>query len=119
MKPYNNLMFPVGTVLNADLNSKAEQLYQCVGYAIQVVFTGTPTGTFKLQGSCDPYGSGDPSFPKNWSDIADSSHAVSAAGDFLWNVFYVEYNWVRLVYADGSSGSSTAVLASARINAKT
>lgn len=106
-------------VMNTTINSAALNLLQVYGYAIQVTFTGTPTGTFKLQASCDPSSNLNPSqIPSNWTDIADSSFAVTAAGNYMWNIFEVMYNWVRLVYTDGSGGSSTAILTLATYNSK-
>jgi hypothetical protein len=95
------------------------QLQFMYGYSIQVVFTGTPTGTFKLQASCDSCLIADfPNFPTNWQDITDSPFTVSSAGDYVWNVFDVMYNWVRVVYTDASGGTSTAVITSCTFNGK-
>lgn len=116
-------LFAPNTVLNANLNSAPMQLYNMFGYSIQIVFTGIPTGTFKLQGSCDSTyisktNSLSPQVPTNWSDIANSSQAVTAAGNFVWNVSDVMYNFVRLVYTDTSGGASTAILTVATFNGK-
>ena len=119
MKVYNvTNIIPAGTVLNANLNSEQMPLYNIYGYSIQAVYTGTPTGTFKLQASSDPVYPASPSVVTNWTDIADSSVAVTAAGDTTWNVYNVMYNFVRLVYVDGSAGASTAVLTISTFNAK-
>jgi hypothetical protein len=128
MQTYNypNLFAPT-TVMNANLNSPAMQLLNMVGFCIQVVFTGTPTGTFKLQGSNDSVvtspsyvgGTNSSNFiPTNWTDVADSSQAVSAAGSIVWNADSQYYNYVRVVYTDGSSGASTAVLTDSTFNGK-
>lgn len=101
--------------LNASFNSIAYPLTNVFGYAIQGVIVGTPTGTVKLQSSCDVVI--DNVVPTNWSDIDDSSQTVSGAGTFEYNVTDVGYTYVRLVYTDGSSGSSTATM-SATINSK-
>lgn len=108
--------------MNTTITSAAYSLDRIFGYSIQASFTGTPTGTFKLQASSDPTGdqaspSNATNIPTHWTDIVDSSESVSAAGNFMWNVTDVFYNWVRLIYTDSSSGSSTAVL-NVRINAK-
>jgi hypothetical protein len=119
---YPNL-FPVDTVMNTTLNSKAMQIQNQLFYAIQIVWTGTPTGTFKLQGSADnsatltaagqvPY------TPTNWTDIPSSSEAVAAAGSYMWNESFQAYNFVRVVYTDGSGGSSTATITASTFNAK-
>lgn len=108
------------TVMNANLTSEAIPLPNIYGFAIQAVFTGTPTGTFKLQASSDPFkyaNAAQPQVPTNWTDIADSSAPVSAAGNYMWNFNGCFFEFVRLVYTDGSSGASTAVL-NATINLK-
>lgn len=120
-------IIPASTVMNATLNSSALQLENMFGYAIQIVFTGTPTGSFKLQSSCDPVTAAGQKFgangavtfsPTNWTDIADSTFTVSAAGNVEWNVTDVMYNYVRVVYTDTSSGASTAIITSATFNGK-
>lgn len=108
------------TVMNTTINSTPVPLYQTWGYAVQVVFTGTPTGTFKLQASCDPIPQArvEVQTPINWTDIANSSYAVTAAGNYMWNVFDVGYNYVRVVYTDTSSGASTAIITVSTANIK-
>ena len=113
---------PANTVLNTNINSDPMPLYHVYGYSIQAVYTGTPTGTFKLQASSDPVFPGNKApnsnFVVNWTDVANSSVTVTAAGNYMWNVTDVMYNFVRLVYTDGSSGASTAVLTVSTFNAK-
>lgn len=122
MHVYNNVMV-ANVVMNATITSPAFIMKELYGFAIQAVYTGTPTGTLKLQASADPATSINPgnsvgaNVITNWTDIANTSTALSAAGNTLYNVPDVMYNWVRLVYTDGSGGTSTAVL-SARFNAK-
>ena len=121
-------IIPNATVLNANINSQACQLQDMYGYAIQVVIAGTPTGTIKLQLSCDPvppkslvFGSnGSVTYtPTNWTDVANSSQSVSAAGSVYWNEpGLAGYNYVRVVYTDGSSGASTATITAATFNGK-
>jgi hypothetical protein len=128
MHNYNVNIVPAGTVMNTNITSAPYNVQQIYGVAIQAVFTGTPTGTFKLQASADPATSYNPAGagqagmagsnnPTNWSDIEDSSYTVSAAGNYVWNVFDIMYTYIRLVYTDTSGGTSTAVL-TANINAK-
>lgn len=111
MKTYNIPLLS-SVLMNANINSTAMQLRNMTGYNIQAEFTSAPTGTLKLQASCDPEEFGPPNniAPSNWTDIANSSIAISTSGNYMWNVSDVQYNWVRLVYTDGSSGSSTALL---------
>lgn len=116
-------ILPIGTVLSANRTGITIPLYQIFGYSIQVVYTGTPTGTFKLQASDDPIPQN--AMPTtgvysatNFTDVPNSSQAVSAAGNVMWNISDVMYNYVRVVYTDGSSGSSTAVITSAICNLK-
>lgn len=121
MQVYNK-QIESNVVMNTTITSAAMQLKNMYGYSIQVVFTGTPTGTFKLQASSDPLYSGppgaNPAEPTNWTDVTNSPYAVTAAGNYMWNVFDTMYNYVRLVYSDTSGGTSTAVLTSAIFNGK-
>ena len=118
-------IIPAGTVMNATINSVPQQLLDSYIYSIQVVFTGTPTGSFKLQASADPAAQsvaylGKNSLPTNWTDepTASSTKTVSAAGSVMWNISWPGYNWVRVVYTDTSGGTSTAVVTVASFNAK-
>lgn len=116
-------IIPAGTVMNANINSLAMQLEFGMFYSIQVVYTGTPTGAFTLQASADPAtnkvaGNQLPYTPTNWTTIPSSSQEVTAAGSVMWNVEWAGYNFVRLVYTDGSSGSSTAVITVCTFNCK-
>lgn len=92
---------------------KAYPLAQAFGYALQVAWTGTPTGNFTLQGSCDvgtSYPDGTTSGITNWTTIANTSTAASgAAGTLLYNMADTMYLWVRVVYtASSGTGAATA-----------
>lgn len=88
------------------------------GYAIQLnIASGTPTGTFKLQGSCsNPRITGNTSYPNDasamvWDDLSGLTSVYAAAGHNLWNVTGAQYLWVRVVWTEtpGSSGSVTGM----------
>lgn len=121
MKVYNK-QFETNVAMNANITSAPFQLLNMYGFAIQVVFTGTPTGVFELEVSSDPIYMGapgnQPAEPNNWTVLAESPYTVSASGNYMWNVFDAMYNWVRLIYTDNSSGTSNAVLTSAVFNGK-
>ena len=122
----NNVLniIPANTVMNTTINSTPMQLYQIYSYAIQVVFTGTPNGTFSLQASCDPVPQATTHSitaaptPTNWTTISGSNQTVSAAGSVIWNAQDIAYNWVRVTYSDASSGSSTATITVSTFNSK-
>ena len=119
---YPNII-PASTVMNATINSLAMQIQNHLFYAIQIVFTGTPTGSFKLQGSCDNSAikTAAAQFPyvvTNWTDLASSTQMVSSAGSVIWNESFQAYNFVRVVYTDTSSGASTAIITVSTFNAK-
>lgn len=126
LKPYNipNII-PASTVLNATRNSIPIQVYNVYNFAIQIFFTGTPTGSFKLQSSCDSaqnaIASGNytaPNIPTHWTDVANSTFTVVASGDVEWNFDAPGFNWVRVVYTDTSGGASTAIVVSSVFNGK-
>ena len=91
------------TILNAaDMTSNqsaTQQLDQIFGYSVQAVYTGSPTGTLKLQASNDN---------TSYVDIADSSNSITGAGETMWNVTSANYAYVKVVYtASSGSGSLT------------
>lgn len=109
----NNIPLMTNVLMNTSLATAATALQDIYGYTVQAVWTGTPTGTFKLQASNDPFKYVTPNVtqvPTHWTDIADSSITITAAGDYMWNVIGAFYPFVRLVYTDTSGGTSTARL---------
>lgn len=126
LKPFNipNII-PAGTVMNATINSIPLQVYNGIIFSLQIFFSGTPAGSFKLQASDDPAAAAvanavytSLTLPKNWSDISGSGASVSAAGDVGWNYRDPGFNWVRVVYTDSSGGTSTAAITSSVFNEK-
>lgn len=78
----------------AEIDFAAIDLEFIEDFSIEAAWTGTPTGSFKVQAS---------NTKANWDDIADSSVAVSgAAGSHIWNLNKQEYRWARLVYINQS-----------------
>lgn len=106
---------------SGNLVSSPVWLDQIYGIALQAVFTGSPTGTVKLQGSVDQ-GPSNAALTSNpalassitWNDISGSSQAVTGAGTVTWNFNGVFYKWVRVSYT-ASSGTGTLTVT---INAK-
>lgn len=112
-----NQKINMNTAMSASFNSPYVPLKNIYTYAIAMIVTGTPTGTVKLQASNDPEtndtqtnSTGVPPAvgPTNWADITNSTFTLSGPGETLWNVNFVGYNYVRVVYTDTSGGSSTA-----------
>lgn len=96
----------------ADFASVPILLDQIFGFSFQAVFTGSPNGTFKLQASNDDLLPSQT--PVNWTDIADSSQAISAAGDITWNYDACFFKWVRVVYVRSSGSGSCDVTYAAK-----
>ena len=107
--------------LGADYASSPIYLAYVGDYAIQLVFTGSPVGTFKLQASNDAAteieGNSILSVNPlaNWTDITGSDQAIAAAGNHMWNVSDTGYSFVRVVYTRTSGSGS---LTSARLYLK-
>lgn len=94
--------------MGASITSPAFSVYQIYGWSAQFTFTGSPVGTFTVEVSDDPYQNeyNGPQTPTHWTVLADSSVAVSAAGDVMYNVNLAFYNWVRFIYTR-TSGTGT------------
>jgi hypothetical protein len=122
-------IIPAGTVMNTTLtstvnaNGQSPVLQKIYNFSIQITFTGTPTGSFKLQASSDPWPPQNPNYapkdaPLNWTDVANSTFIVTAAGNVMWDYSMCGFNSVRVVYTDTSGGTSTATITSATFNGK-
>jgi len=69
-------------------------------FSIQVVYTGSPTGTVKLEYSLDK---------TNWSDVAGSDDTISGSCNTLWSLVNMAVPYVRIVYTRTSgTGTMTA-----------
>jgi hypothetical protein len=118
LKLVNETLLDSGAVtLNTDWESRPIYLGHIAQYAIQIVFTGTPEGIFKLQCSNDSVTAGatlssQASNVVNWTDITGSESMVSEDGNITWNAENVGYAWVRVVYSfDTSTGTLTSAVA--------
>jgi hypothetical protein len=125
MRVKNEDLLDGGTqALAASVNLAPVWLGHICNYSIQLVYTGTPAGSFKLQASND-VGNIDSASQAvqfsgltNWTDIASTdSGAISAAGNYLWNIQNAGYAWVRVVWTASGAGT-TPVLTSARAYVK-
>lgn len=111
MNNVNEVLLNAGDA-SGSLNSGVLNMQFLYGVAIQAVFTGSPVGTIKLQGSCDP-GTLNiqiaPTSVINWNDISDSSQAVSGSGIVDWNYNGAFFKWLRVVYTS-TSGTGTLTI---------
>jgi hypothetical protein len=84
--------------LAANATSEVIDVRHLALLAVAMIWTGTPTGTVKLQGSVDNI---------NWFDLGTFSQALAgAAGSKLWEVVDVTVAYVRLSYASTSGTGS-------------
>lgn len=117
MRVLNEVILTAGDA-SGNLTSDHGLLAHVIGYSIQIVVTGSATGTVKLQGSSDPVPDSQfnvKSFPvQNWTDIANSDQNITGAGSVMYNVDDSFYNWVRVVYTS-TSGTGTMTI---RFNSK-
>jgi hypothetical protein len=101
-------VFANASVQTTSFNTDAFVVHYTSGYAIQAVFTGTTTGTIKLQASNDPATPN--AVPTSWTDIAGSTVDLASGSPILWNVVDPQYTFVRAVHADTGGGDLTITL---------
>ncbi len=119
MRNSNDAIITNGDMSTASITSDVINMENILFLAVQGVWTGTPTGTLKLQGSCDTgltiAGNVTGSGVTNWTDITSATTAPSgSAGSGFIEVKETGLKWVRAVYTR-SSGSGTL---NVRFNAK-
>lgn len=106
---FNENIFNQILLLNGDMSTNLTTDVIDTSRLNAVVFfakyTGAPVGSLKLQVSVDNV---------NFVDLPDSPQAVSAAGQFMWNVTDTNYDKIRLVYTR-TSGTGTL---NVQVNAK-
>lgn len=124
MRVKNETLISSTVSLAASANLTAVWLGHVAQYSIQLAFTGTPAGAFKLQAS-DDVGNIDGAAIStqvaaitNWTDIDNSSQTIAAAGTCMWNIADCGYEWVRVVWTASGAGSGTPTLTTARCKTK-
>mgnify|MGYP003659483280 CR=1 FL=1 len=107
------------TDLTSDTSSNLIWLGHIVNYAIQLAFTGSPNGTFKLQASVDEISPVNPKVTDitNWTDIKGSDQIINESGDHMWSGKNSGYTFVRIVWTANST-SNNAILTSSRFMVK-
>ena len=92
----------ISTAMASSINGPDINVNLYQDFSVMIKWTGTPTGTFKLQCSNDVGDS-----VTDWEDVPGSSLAVAgAAGQQVYNYTRAPFRWVRLVWT-ASSGSGT------------
>lgn len=91
----------------ADVTSNPINIQYLDNISIQLNFTGTPTGTFDLQGSLD-YSPGPFANTGNWISVTlpVAPVAAGAASQILLDLNQLSFPWVKIVYTR-SSGTGT------------
>jgi hypothetical protein len=100
-KKIKNTKILDAVVLTADRTSDVIDIGEAVGLSVHAIWTGTPAGTVKIQGSNDSI---------NFVDI-DTQSAGGAAGQKLFNLANQMYAYARVSYVFASStGTLTAYI---------
>lgn len=94
------------TDMTSTITSRTIDLQAGLHFSVFLKWSGTPTGTFKLQASNDLAGT-NPDAVVDWEDVTGSSYSVAgAAGQLVFNYDTAPFRWIRIVYT-AASGSGT------------
>lgn len=116
MRIANDTLIEAPEDLTNDWTSVPVWIGTVTEYSIQLVFTGTLQGIFKLQLSNDREQSPERTENiLNFSDISGSSQVIEESGDHTWDVRAAGYRWVRVKWI-AASGAGTLQIA--RFNTK-
>ena len=89
-----------GESMGASFNSSAIDILHYKCYSASLIYTGSPVGTIKIQISNDT------DSPQNWSDVDNSSLAISAAGSVTYEITDACSTFLRFVYTRTSGSGS-------------
>lgn len=116
MRVSNDTLLSEPVDLSADWNSPPIWLGHIAGYSIQLVFSGTPSGAFRLQVSNDKETSVESAAGvTNWTTMTGSTQLITEAGDHTWSIADSSYRWARVQWL---AGVGTGSLDGAQFNAK-
>jgi len=73
--------------------------------SVQIVSTGSPTSTIKIQASNDKGNPQDNFVPTNWFDIPSATVTLSASGVAAIPKTDLSYNWIRISHTAGGTGT--------------
>ncbi len=108
MRAYNEVLLAAGNAAG-NLTTAPLQLEYAFGYAMQFIFTGTPSGTIQLQVSCDAPINANFStatyVPTDWVNFGSPITVTSGANQVV-NSVNAYYPYVRAVYT-ATSGTGT------------
>ena len=104
MSGRKNVLTPYHVIVAGDMSGDVTQatptnIQYADNVSVQLNFTGTPTGTFEIQGSLDQ---------SNWVPLVFSTSPVAsgASGQILLDMNQLSFPYIRVFY-DRTSGSGT------------
>ena len=103
----DSLTLSPSSAMTASITSEAVNVQSMTRVAIQAIYTGSPVGSLKLQAA-------NSLTSQTWTDVSNSTVAVSAAGNQLWNVSDIGYALIRVVYTFTSGSGTLEVIVSGK-----
>jgi hypothetical protein len=106
MNPYNQQTFKS---VDASVNQTSQPIDTTTALlaSVQVVVTGTSTGTVTIQGSNDASSDGvQNTAPSNFTALAAGT-AVAGGNNYIIPLQNLCYNWIRVVYTAGNAQAGT------------
>lgn len=117
MQIANDTLLTGGAVdLSSNWTSPAMPLEHAIMLSLQLEFSGSPSGTFYLEASAEPFDLRKAGkVPTVWTLVEGSSQNVAEAGDHTWLIDTTGFAWIRVQWTSGGSAGS---LDFAKVNAK-
>lgn len=103
-------MAQVPIIVNGSMATSSASIGVDVGQAsiasVQVVYSGSPSGSMSIQVSNDSVAYGPASNPSanvvNWTSADVATQSITSTGSVLFNPLWPGYRWMRLLYTRSS-----------------
>lgn len=92
--------------MSSNVTSLTHDITRVTGWSAQFIFSGSPVGTIKIQGTSNGI---------DFDDLPGAQKQISSAGDFTFNLTYrAQYPYIRTLFVRTSGTGTLNVIVSGK-----